>query len=113
MNQEIKERWIEALRSGEYQQGREHLFHCGKFCCLGVLTDLYIKEHGLQWKQDFADLWSFEEEGGTFLPRSVQDWSGILEPNPMILDNFATAHNDQYAEDFATIADYIEKDKGL
>ena len=62
MNQEIKKRWIEALRSGEYQQGKESLFHCGKFCCLGVLTDLYIKEHGLQWKQDSADLWSFEEE---------------------------------------------------
>ena len=32
MNQEIKQRWIEALRSGEYQQGRDSLFHCGKFC---------------------------------------------------------------------------------
>ena len=112
MNPSIKQVWIEALRSGDYQQGRENLCSNGKFCCLGVLTDLYIKEHGLQWKQDSADLWSFEEEGGT-LPRSVQDWSGILEPNPMILDNFATAHNDRYAEDFATIADYIEKDKGL
>lgn len=112
MNQEIKQRWIKALRSGEYQQGKESLYHCGKFCCLGVLTDLYIKEHDLQWHQDSADLWSFEDEGGT-LPRSVQDWCGILEPNPMILDAHATVHNDQYAEDFATIADYIEQDKTL
>ncbi len=112
MNQEIKKRWIEALRSGEYQQGKESLFHCGKFCCLGVLTDLYIKEHGLQWKQYSAGLWGFEEEGGV-LPPSVRKWSGILDANPMILDASAADHNDFYAEDFATIADYIEKDKGL
>ena len=112
MNQEIKQRWIQALRSGEYQQGRENLFHCGKFCCLGVLTDLYIKEHGLQWKQDSGDLWSFEEEGGV-LPLSVRKWSGIPEPNPMIGNADATVHNDQRFESFATIADYIEKDKRL
>lgn len=112
MNQEIKQRWIEALRSGEYKQGYENLYHCGKFCCLGVLTDLYIKEHGLQWNQDSADLWSFETEGGV-LPRSVMQWSGILEPNPIIGNAQATVHNDQRDESFTTIADYIEKDKGL
>jgi hypothetical protein len=112
MNQEIKQRWIEALRSGEYQQGKDSLFHCGKFCCLGVLTDLYIKEYGLQWKQDSADLWSFEEEGGT-LPQSVQDWSGIDAPNPMILHNFATDHNDHYNASFKDIAEYIAADKEL
>jgi len=112
MNQEIKQRWIKALRSGEYQQGKESLYHCGKFCCLGVLTDLYIKEHGLQWNQDSADLWSFEEEGGT-LPQSVQDWSGIDAPNPMILGDRATDHNDKYHLSFNEIAALIEQDKEL
>jgi len=112
MNQEIKQRWIEALRSGEYQQGKESLYHCGKFCCLGVLTDLYIKEHGLQWKQDSADLWSFEEEGGV-LPRSVQKRSGIDFPNPTILSDRATDHNDNYDLSFNEIAALIEEDKKL
>ena len=112
MNQEIKQRWIKALRSGEYQQGKESLYHCGKFCCLGVLTDLYIKEHGLQWNQDSADLWSFEEEGGV-LPRSVQKWSGIDFPNPTILSDRATDHNDNYDLSFNEIAALIEEDKKL
>lgn len=112
MNQEIKTRWIEALRSGNYQQGKDGLFHCGKFCCLGVLTDLYIKEHGLQWNQDSADLWSFEEEGGV-LPRSVQQWSGIDFPNPTILGDRATDHNDNYHLSFNEIAALIEEDREL
>jgi hypothetical protein len=120
MNQEIKQRWIEALRSGEYQQGKKSLFHCGKFCCLGVLTDLYIKEHGLQWNKDSAVyygdieavLWSFEGEGGT-LPRSVQKWSGIDAPNPTILGDGATDHNDNYHLSFNEIAALIEEDKEL
>jgi hypothetical protein len=112
MNQEIKQRWVEALRSGEYQQGKESLYHCGKFCCLGVLTDLYIKEHGLQWKQDSAGLWSFEEGGG-LLPRSVQKWSGIDFPNPTILGDRATDCNDYYDLSFKEIAALIEEDEKL
>ena len=38
MPQEIKTKWIEALRSGEYKQGREWLLdNGGGYCCLGVL----------------------------------------------------------------------------
>ncbi len=112
MNQEIKARWIEALRSGEYQQGYENLYHCGKFCCLGVLTDLYIKEHNLQWNQESADLWNFETEGGV-LPRSVQKWADLDVPNPTILGNRATDHNGNYNASFDDIANYIEEDKEL
>lgn len=34
----LKERWIAALRSGEFKQGRAALFKDGKYCCLGVLA---------------------------------------------------------------------------
>jgi hypothetical protein len=44
----VKEKWLEALRSGDYQQTRETLRkddHDGtKFCCLGVLNDLFMDE---------------------------------------------------------------------
>lgn len=40
---EIKQQWVEALRSGEYKQGKGALRLIGKeqdsFCCLGVLCD--------------------------------------------------------------------------
>jgi hypothetical protein len=112
MNQEIKQRWIKALRSGEYKQGYGNLYHCGKFCCLGVLTDLYIKEHGLQWERDSADLWSFEGNGGT-LHESVQRWAGIPNELPVIRGKSAVVCNDNYKFSFDEIANLIEKDKEL
>lgn len=38
MNAELKAKWVEALRSGEYQQGKKRLKHMGRYCCLGVLA---------------------------------------------------------------------------
>jgi hypothetical protein len=38
---DIKAKWLEALRSGRYEQGRGHLRTSDdKFCCLGVLLDI-------------------------------------------------------------------------
>lgn len=33
---DFKAKWVAALRSGEYEQGRSNLHWGGKFCCLGV-----------------------------------------------------------------------------
>lgn len=40
MDQEIKWRWIKALRSGHYRQGEGMLYENGSYCCLGVLCDV-------------------------------------------------------------------------
>lgn len=40
MNPELKAKWVEALRSGEYQQGVMYLKRDGCFCCLGVLCEV-------------------------------------------------------------------------
>jgi hypothetical protein len=44
MDPELKAKWLAALRSGSYQQGRGALLHCGdgdkEYCCLGVLGRL-------------------------------------------------------------------------
>ena len=37
---EQKAEWIEALRSGDYEQGVEELYDGNGFCCLGVLREL-------------------------------------------------------------------------
>jgi hypothetical protein len=47
MNPEIKAKWIAALRSGEYAQGRYALRDGDHFCCLGVLCDVV----GVSWTQ--------------------------------------------------------------
>lgn len=35
-----RDRWVEALRSGEYQQGPGFLKRNGRYCCLGVLAEI-------------------------------------------------------------------------
>lgn len=45
MNSELKTRWVDALRSGKYEQSQEgHLCKDGKYCCLGVLMDITAAE---------------------------------------------------------------------
>lgn len=44
MKAEIKQKWLEALRSGQYQQGKGVLRDSlDRFCCLGVLCDIVDK----------------------------------------------------------------------
>jgi hypothetical protein len=50
MNKELIKRWVEALRSGKYQQGRLSLRNISnQFCCLGVLCDIAKDELSLDW----------------------------------------------------------------
>ena len=65
MNAKVKKLWVEALKSGEYFQGKGQLVIEPKdmgyaldikeaeaetgdtlFCCLGVLTNIYVEETG-------------------------------------------------------------------
>lgn len=36
---EVREAWLENLRSGEIKQGPDHLNRNGQMCCLGVLCE--------------------------------------------------------------------------
>lgn len=41
MKPEIKKIWVDALRSGKYEQGQTYLKNVeGKYCCLGVLAEV-------------------------------------------------------------------------
>lgn len=47
MKAELKAKWIDALWSGAYEQGRGELYLRGRYCCLGVLcvvADIDIAE---------------------------------------------------------------------
>lgn len=37
---ELQEQWVEALESGEYEQGIGSLCSEGKYCCLGVACEV-------------------------------------------------------------------------
>lgn len=51
MTKTLKTKWLAALRSGKYKQGRCALKEDGKFCCLGVLNDIA----GARQNYKFAD----------------------------------------------------------
>ena len=81
MNQQIKQQWIKALRSGEYQQTQEQLRDHHGYCCLGVLCDLYGKANpNGSWKKE-NNLFHFEtfknEYEYSTLPQSVSEWAGL------------------------------------
>jgi hypothetical protein len=78
----IKQQWVDALRSGKYQQGRDQLVSCdNKFCCLGVLTDIYAKEHGLEFTETTEHL--KHVANCDTLSLEVMRWAGLNEHNPL------------------------------
>jgi uncharacterized protein YeaC (DUF1315 family) len=100
MNPEIKQKWISALRSGEYEQGDGKLYSGQGYCCLGVLCDLYSKENNLKWEfrgddtiktedeivpsqLQKCDYFYFDDES-EFLPESVKEWAELSVKNPQV-----------------------------
>jgi len=116
MNVEIKKKWLEALESGEYQKGKDSLKTENKFCCLGVLCDIYIKETGKgKWKKLIAHAYSHfmeeEIEEATVLPESVMVWAELKDNNPSINNDYhsITALNDA-SETFEDVIEAIKKE---
>lgn len=83
MNPEVKEKWVAALRSDEYDQGKNLLRFEGKFCCLGVLCDLHAKETGTEWDivEDVRE--TYLEMNG-YLPPEVVRWAELDTNNPRV-----------------------------
>lgn len=111
MDPEVKARWVAALRSGEYKQTKRALRLDGGHCCLGVLCDLYAKEHGFAWEHT-ADL---EGENAGLPNNDVCKWAGITANERVEIDGERARlydHNDGAGDTeprtFAQIADAIE-----
>jgi hypothetical protein len=133
MNPAIKTQWVAALRSGEYQQGRNFLRTDEGFCCLGVLCDLAAKASiGVYWSEPTAaptldgrvydDVQACCDSTG-LLPAAVMCWAELDTDSPevaafnglnidLIPDNCdeipLTQLNDTHLFDFLMIADLIE-----
>lgn len=88
MDAELKAKWVAALRSGKYAQGRAHLNLNGRYCCLGVLCEVadYRSASNAYIRRD--------EDTFDLLPEDVQSKLGGMNDTPI---------------SFAEIADYIER----
>lgn len=126
--------WVNALRSGEYVQGEEVLRSAdNKYCCLGVLCDLFAKENQGEWVLDgMGTFYSFEvidpdaynskDWNHEILPLAVAKWAGITSTGELtevvwdrpesrgVSADWLTALND-HGYTFEQIADVIESGK--
>lgn len=115
MNKEIKEKWLAALRSGNYEQGQGQMCvispsGVAKYCCLGVLEEEVQGEDS--WVQDSpiatrdgvsTDM--FTSTGGLGHPSSdTMDRSDIDQKAATFLVNA----NDNLRWSFNAIASWIE-----
>lgn len=120
-------KWVEALRSGDYQQGIEYLCNedeiSGNFtyCCLGVACDILTENDWV--KVIDSTMWSIGEHKAFDMP-STYDLSGwecaetASLPSKEILNNMGldVVYAQELAElndsgwSFEKIANKIEKD---
>lgn len=110
MDAKIKEKWVFALRSGEYTQGRNRLRDDNSFCCLGVLCDLAAKENVGYWNE--LDWFCIDDQflrmAEKLPPKAVtRNWAGFSNSD-MELVLYLSENNDQ-GFSFTTIAEYIEE----
>lgn len=101
---QIKDRWISALRSGEYEQGKMSLYDKAdnNFCCLGVLGK--ICKFKLDQLEDESFLYNLEEKPkGCSLPFFFRDKEVSAD-----LQSKLAGFNDS-GKSFNWIASYIER----
>lgn len=100
---ELKQLWVQALRSGKYQQGHGCLRTVNNtFCCLGVLADVINPDI---WKlsDNLSYHWSIE-------PINCK-WNSMWlmrYPISIELQQKLAELNDTQGYDFQQIADWIE-----
>jgi hypothetical protein len=84
MNLEVKEKWVSALLSGDYKQGEGYLRDEDKFCCLGVLCDLAVKDGVIDPPfKATSGIYLYDGENSAFLPEKVSQWAGLDSDNPI------------------------------
>jgi hypothetical protein len=93
MKADIKERWVAALRSGEYRQAEGYLRTEEGFCCLGVLCELAVQDGVILPAKRTSVMprdvvspphWIYDGTDTKALPYSVMLWAGLHEVDPTV-----------------------------
>jgi hypothetical protein len=107
-------KWVKALRSGKYKQGKNYLRTGDRFCCLGVACELAVKagiippasEPTIQAAVKGVLAYEDQKFG---LPKSVQTWLGLQDCLGRFADTTLGHLNDK-GKRFTTIARIIESE---
>ena len=100
--QENRVKWAKALLSGDYKQWKYRLKTNSKYCCLGVLCELYRKETGKgKWKGGAVKVFEIGNVSKVHEPpKAVLEWAGLENSDITIF----TVANDMYLQSFKEIA---------
>lgn len=124
MSPEIKGKWVQALRSGDYRQGKGRLRVGETYCCLGVLCELAVQDGVVSRNlcQPLGDVYLYYYTGKgslpiqreSLLPFEVQEWARLDTINPRVRLEWGTdltplASINDAGFTFEVIADLIEK----
>ena len=127
MKQHIMKKWVKALRSGKYKQGKYTLKQYNsngqvQHCCLGVLCELYNQEMKQNKKKTLSEKvltdddfpYGFTRFGDEYnvLPSKVMEWAGMKTSSGILPCNLGFFDLTDYNDDgrkFKTISDTIEK----
>lgn len=104
MDAELKAKWLKALRSGEYTQGKGKLYNYEDraYCCIGVLAAI----QGVNFEDD--PRFDIEDDLCTSsLPAELTAGLGPYEAGALADMNDGSGR-ERPAKTFAEIADYIE-----
>lgn len=111
MNRKNIQKWVDALRSGNFRQGQGTLCTGGRYyCCLGVACEIAI-ENGVEISKrtdQFSNYTYYNNEPST-LPIIVRDWLGVDSHDPVVEGESLSNWNDVRGANFSTIADMIEE----
>lgn len=123
MREDIKERWVDALESGQYKQGYGSLNKEGKLCCLGVLCEIAVQDGVVTGRNTTIPSKSIGYVSTSenrppnwvdhdILPEAVRVWADLKERNPNVsFDGQKTVIseiNDTYRLTFPEIANLIK-----
>jgi hypothetical protein len=101
----LKDKWVAALRSGKYEQGRGALNHNG-FCCLGVLCEVAVEIGFPIMRKESAS-------GGITYGAGSEYGYAVLPPGfnhglSHLQESLLARMNDMEEKSFSAIADYID-----
>lgn len=119
MNRAALTAWVQALRSGSYEQGKGRLAsHDDKFCCLGVLCEVAVEDGLTVTKTMSAGNTIRYDRAADYPPLSVIAWldvDDLLDPvTPTPPEGFPQAFGstldsmNDHGFTFDQIADLIE-----
>jgi len=112
--QKLREDWLKALRSGEYEQTTGVLHDGLGYCCLGVLTHVYlshVEEDSEEYREAKESLVDEDAELKALVSAGcgLRCVCGGSKSGQDVLGHYSLAEANDDGKSFAEIADFIEQ----